>query len=293
MSRALAIINPISGTGSKRSLPELLGRAYNGSPQELFITYTKAAGHGFELARQAAAEGYDRVIAVGGDGTVNEIARALVGTETALAIVPKGSGNGLARSLGVSMNSERAAEQAATGQRVAIDTCQMNGQPFFCTCGVGFDAAVSHAFAEAAHRGPLTYLQTMVQEYQSFRPQHYHLEMDEGRRAMDTDAFVLVVANAAQYGNNAMIAPEADLTDGELDLALIRPFSPLDAPLILGDLMRGRLLHNKYYHTERIQQVSIDRPSSGPVHLDGEPFDMGTHLNVQLLPESLWVIIPD
>ena len=254
MKKALAIINPISGTGSKKSLPELLGRAYSDLPYELFLTYTKEAGHGYELARRAASEGYDHVIAVGGDGTVNEVARALRCTQTALAIIPKGSGNGLARAVGMPVSTEKAIKALATGRRISIDSCEVNDIPFFCTCGMGFDAAVSKHF--------------------------------------DTEAFVIVVANASQYGNNAYIAPEADLSDGLLDLALIRPFGTLDAPLVLGDLMRKRLGENKYYETLQAREIIIERGHSGPVHIDGEPLDLGTKVHVRLLPKSLQVIVP-
>lgn len=292
MSKVLAIINPISGTGSKKSIPDLLARAYAPLEHELLLTYTKAAGHAEELARRAAEEGYDHVIAVGGDGTVNEVARGLVGSKTALAIVPKGSGNGLARALGLSMSTDRVIKQLASGRRVTIDSCLMNGQPFFCTCGMGFDAAVSRSFAEASTRGPVTYLRTMIDEYRAFKPETYRIILDEGERTIETDAFVLVVANASQYGNNAYIAPEADLSDGLLDLAIIRPFPVLEAALVLGDLMRGKLADNKYYYTERVRHVHIERTSGGSVHLDGEPLVMSEHIDVSLRPHSLEVIIP-
>ena len=291
MKKYLAIINPISGTGSKKSIPELLGQAYSSADGELFLTYTKAAGHAEELARRAAEEGFEEVIAVGGDGTVNEVARALLGTNTALGIVPKGSGNGLARSLGIAMNSEEAIRQLSTGRRICIDSCTMDGRPFFCTCGMGFDAAVSHAFAEASSRGPVTYFRTMIEEYRGFQAENYHITLD-GERSFDTEAFVLVAANATQYGNNAYIAPEADLADGFLDLALIRPFPGIEAAFVLGDLMLGRLSNNKYYHAERARELIIERPSPGVIHLDGEPCHAGERVEIRLIPQSLHVIIP-
>ena len=291
MKKYLAIINPISGTGSKKSIPELLGQAYSSADGDLFLTYTKAAGHAEELARCAAEEGFEEVIAVGGDGTVNEVARALLGTNTALGIVPKGSGNGLARSLGIAMNSEEAIRQLSTGRRICIDSCTMDGRPFFCTCGMGFDAAVSHAFAEASSRGPVTYFRTMIEEYRGFQAENYHITLD-GERSFDTEAFVLLAANATQYGNNAYIAPEADLADGFLDLALIRPFPSIEAAFVLGDLMLGRLPNNKYYHAERARELIIERPSPGVIHLDGEPCHAGERVEVRLIPQSLHVIIP-
>lgn len=292
MKKALAIINPISGTGSKKSLPELLGRAYSDLPYELFLTYTKEAGHGYELARRAASEGYDHVIAVGGDGTVNEVARALRHTDTALGILPKGSGNGLARAVGLSMSTDGAIKALVSGRRIAIDCCEVEGIPFFCTCGMGFDAAVSKQFAEAVRRGPVTYLQTMIREYARFSPDTYRVTLGEGEETLETEAFVLVVANASQYGNNAYIAPEADLSDGLLDLVLIRPFSPIEAPIVLGDLMRRRLGGNKYYSAQKTTQVCIERSQPGPVHVDGEPLELGTTLRVSLHHRALQVIVP-
>ena len=292
MKKALAIINPISGTGSKKSLPELLGRAYSDLPYELFLTYTKEAGHGYELARRAASEGYDHVIAVGGDGTVNEVARALRHTDTALGILPKGSGNGLARAVGLSMSTDGAIKALVSGRRIAIDCCEVEGIPFFCTCGMGFDAAVSKQFAEVGTRGPVTYLQTMIREYARFSPDTYRVTLGEGEETLETEAFVLVVANASQYGNNAYIAPEADLSDGLLDLVLIRPFSPIEAPIVLGDLMRRRLGGNKYYSAQKTTQVCIERSQPGPVHVDGEPLELGTTLRVSLHHRALQVIVP-
>ena len=157
---------------------------------------------------------------------------------------------------------------------------------------MGFDAAVSRTFAEASTRGPVTYLRTMIDEYRAFKPETYRIILDEGERTIETEAFVLVVANASQYGNNAYIAPEADLSDGMLDLAIIRPFPVLEAALVLGDLMRGKLADNKYYYTERVRHVRIERTSGGSVHLDGEPLVMSEHIDVSLRPHSLEVIIP-
>jgi len=157
---------------------------------------------------------------------------------------------------------------------------------------MGFDAAVSRSFAEASTRGPVTYLRTMIEEYRSFKPETYRLDINDGERTLETEAFVLVVANATQYGNNAYIAPEADLSDGLLDLAIIRPFPILEAAVILGDLMLGKLADNKHYETERIKSLRIERPTAGAVHIDGEPLELGTTIDIKLRPHSLHVIIP-
>ena len=156
---------------------------------------------------------------------------------------------------------------------------------------MGFDAAVSWSFAEADKRGPMTYLQTMVSEYRSFSPDSYRVTLDEGE-PFETEAFVLVLANASQYGNNAYIAPAADLSDGLIDLAIIRPFPVLEAAVVLGDLMLGRLEGNKHYETLRARRVRIERGAAGPVHLDGEPFELGATLEVEVLPLALQVLLP-
>ena len=132
----------------------------------------------------------------------------------------------------------------------------------------------------------------MIEEYRSFKPETYHLDINDGERTLETEAFVLVVANATQYGNNAYIAPEADLSDGLLDLAIIRPFPILEAAMVLGDLMLGKLAGNKHYETERIKSLRIERPTAGAVHIDGEPLELGTTIDIQLRPHSLHVIIP-
>ncbi len=133
----------------------------------------------------------------------------------------------------------------------------------------------------------------MIDEYRSFTPETYRLDINHGERTFESEAFVLVVANATQYGNNAFIAPDADLCDGELDLAIIRPFPTIEAALVLGDLMRGKLAGNKYYTTERIHSLRIERPTPGPVHIDGEPLELGTTIDIELRPQSLHVIIPE
>ena len=138
----------------------------------------------------------------------------------------------------------------------------------------------------------MTYLQTMIREYARFSPDTYRVTLGEGEETLETEAFVLVVANASQYGNNAYIAPEADLSDGLLDLVLIRPFSPIEAPIVLGDLMRRRLGGNKYYSAQKTTQVCIERSQPGPVHVDGEPLELGTTLRVSLHHRALQVIVP-
>ena len=168
-----AIINPISGVGSKRKIPKMIEGICSKKNCSLNISFTEYAGHASELTRQAIEEGAEYILAVGGDGTVNEIARAMIHSNAILGIIPKGSGNGLARELHIPMDVKRAIALIAKGHVTTIDCCRANGQVFFCTCGVGFDAFVSLKFAHAGKRGLLTYLEKTLQESLKYQPETY------------------------------------------------------------------------------------------------------------------------
>ena len=209
-----AIINPISGVGSKRKIPKMIEGICSKKNCSLNISFTEYAGHASELTRQAIEEGAEYILAVGGDGTVNEIARAMIHSNAILGIIPKGSGNGLARELHIPMDVKRAIDLIAKGHVTTIDCCRANGQVFFCTCGVGFDAAVSQKFANEKRRGSLTYIKNTIEEYLSYKPEPYELVVDN--QTIKEKAFLVACANASQYGNNAFIAPHANIQDGRI-----------------------------------------------------------------------------
>lgn len=281
----LVIINPIAGTRSKRNVATLVRDALG----EVSIVYTERAGHGHELALAAAGH-YDIVVAVGGDGTVNEVASGLMGSTTALGIVPCGSGNGLARDLGLPMRLRRALHVINDGTIDNFDCGEVNGKPFFCTCGVGFDAQVSHAFAKAGTRGFITYIRTTIQEYFSFRPANYRLTIDG--ETIDEQAFVIAVCNAAQYGNNAFIAPHASMQDGMLDVTVLHRFSLMSAPLVSARLFMRQLDKDKHYSVYRGRHIVIERDDSGPMHLDGEAMVMPARLDIVCHPALLRIVTP-
>lgn len=169
---------------------------------------------------------------------MNEIARAMIHSDAVLGIVPKGSGNGLARELHIPMDAKRALDLIIKGHISTIDCCKANNQVFFCTCGVGFDAAVSQKFAEEKRRGSLIYIKNTIEEYLSYKPEPYELLVDN--QTIKEKAFLVACANASQYGNNAFIAPHANIQDGRMDLTILSPFTPLDiAPLAI-QLLRNR-----------------------------------------------------
>lgn len=291
MKRALAIINPKSGTSSKGNIPRLLAEAFEQSDMLLFITYTRYAGHAYELAKEAAEAGYQRVIAVGGDGTVNEVARGLIYSETELAIIPEGSGNGLARALGLPMDKQNAVQIAASGLVDTIDCCKANEYPFFCTCGMGFDAEVSAAFAEAPFRGLFSYAKTAIEHYIRYKPSTYSIEIG-GKEVLQGEAFVVAAANASQYGNNAHIAPKASMADGLVDIVLLRPFRVYELAQITLQLFSKKLEDNIHQHSFQTHQAVLRRPSAGIAHLDGEPVEMPEEIHIQVLPKAIHVVRP-
>jgi YegS/Rv2252/BmrU family lipid kinase len=284
------IVNPISGTHDKSAVVSMLGSVIDADRYTWDVAYTERAGHAVEIAADAAAAGIDVVVAVGGDGTVNEIGRSLVGTNTALAIIPLGSGNGLARHLHIPMDVRRALEVINDGAVDVIDYGLIDDQCFFCTCGIGFDAFVSKKFAEAGRRGVLTYLETTLQECVTYRPETYEIETEDG--IYDYEAFLIACGNASQYGNNAYIAPQATLTDGLLDVTVLEPFTVLDVPSLAYQLFNKKIDKNSRIKTLRCKRLSIHRSSPGVVHYDGDPLQAGTDINIRVVSRGLHVVIP-
>lgn len=290
MKKIVFIINPISGTHNKDSLINLLKETIDKKEFTWEVAYTKRAGHAVEIAADAVKNNIDIVVAVGGDGTINEIARSLIHTETALAIIPFGSGNGLARHLQIPMEAKKALQIINEGVEEIIDYGKINGTPFFCTCGVGFDAFVSLKFAEAGKRGPLTYIEKTLTESLKYQPETYELETEDGTQKYK--AFLIACGNAAQYGNNAYIAPNATITDGLLDVTILEPFTVLDAPSLAIQLFNKTIDQNSRIKTFKCEKLRIHRSSEGAVHYDGDPMITGKDIDVEITTNGLRVIVP-
>ena len=285
-----AIINPISGVGSKRKIPKMIETAFAGENCCVEISFTEYPGHASELTRQALDKGANCVIAVGGDGTVNEIARAMLRSDAVLGIIPKGSGNGLARELHIPMDVRRAIDLIIKGHVSTIDCCKANGRIFFCTCGVGFDAFVSLKFAHAGKRGLLTYLEKTLQESLKYQPETYELKTENG--VTKYKAFLIACGNASQYGNNAYIAPQATLTDGLLDVTILEPFTVLDVPSLAFQLFNKTIDQNSRIKTFRCRRLCIRRTAPGVVHFDGDPMETDADVNIELIQRGLRVVVP-
>lgn len=286
----MLIINPISGTGSKEGLPEMVDRRMERCGRQVVTKYTACRGDATRLAREAVDAAYGAVLVAGGDGTINETARALCGTGVPLGIIPAGSGNGLARHLGIPIDIQLSLNLIAKWYATDIDYGTVNGEPFFCTCGVGFDAAVSHRFAHQGKRGKLTYFKSVLQEFTSFKSAHYIIEADG--KTIEEDAFLITIANASQYGNNAYIAPRADIADGLLDVIIVHAGNPVETIGLGADLMTGFIDRNVLLRTIRARNVIITRDSDGEAHIDGEPVNLPARLECKCHYRKLRVFTP-
>ena len=277
----LFIVNPISGKGRKsRIVAHLQQKGYK-------VVYTEYAGHAEHLAHEAKEK---VIVAVGGDGTVNEVARGILGTDKALGIIPCGSGDGLALHLGISRNYKTAIRAIERGNVKAIDSGTIDGRPFFSVCGTGFDAVVSERFAKSGRRGLLSYIKQGLKTWKEYIPEKYIMTIDGQKQ--EIDAALITVGNSSQWGNNARITPLADISDGVLDVTVVDMFSTIEMPALGYLLMTGRLDRNSNVHCYRGKHIRITRKVSGPAHADGDWFNAGTELDIKVLPGTLKVIIP-
>ena len=290
MEKITAIINPVSGTTSKKRIPDLLDQYIPSDQFTKQFFFSEYRGHAFELASRAVKENVDYVIAVGGDGTVNEVARALVESSSVLGIVPMGSGNGLARDLAIPMDSRKALEVILERKIRTIDYCKANNRIFFCTCGVGFDASVSEQFDKRKRRGPLSYIRSVLTEYLRFKPDTYDIIFEN--EVLTRKAFLVTCANASQYGNNAYIAPQADIDDGMMDVAILSPFSPLDVGNLVIQMFTKQIAKNHKLQYYRSKKLTLKRAKPGIVHIDGEPVYMDKVISLEVFHNGLNVIVP-
>jgi len=286
--KALFIINPIAGGKSKEHVPQLIQQHLDKATVEHTIVFTEEAGHAHWLAKEAAKT-YQNIIAVGGDGTVNEVASAVVGTQAALGILPFGSGNGLSRFLSIPMDTAKAIQNINDNNIELIDAGQMDGQWFFNMAGMGFDAHISQVFAQKTKRGFITYFKSALQEIISYKSQSYHMEIDG--KQYDRDAFMLSFANSSQYGNNAHVSPQASVQDGLLDVCVIKPFPLYRFPEMGLRMFTKTADKSSFVEIIRGKKIQIKRKAAGPAHIDGEPQTIGATAEIKVVPLSLKVIV--
>lgn len=292
MRKYLAIINPKSGTESKTGVASRIVRTLAGKECSVDTYTTKGPGDATRIARWAAVEGYYAVLACGGDGTVNEVATGLVGTQTALGIIPLGSGNGLANHLRIPVDTLAALRVIAKDNVITCDYCTANNRPFFCTFGVGFDAEVSHDFARKPKRGLTNYVRSAISVFQKYRAVEYRITANN--RIFSEKAFIVVCCNASQYGNNAYIAPGADICDGLMNLIIVHEGNMLQDLRMGAELAAGLLDTDDHIKSVLTPKVTIESRESSAVdaHIDGEPVKLHYPLDICVHPGQLRILAP-
>jgi YegS/Rv2252/BmrU family lipid kinase len=288
VKRITFIVNPVSGGKDKKKVLAAIDRYLDRTVFSYEVRMTGKAGDATAWARACEA---DIVVAVGGDGTVSEVAAGLLGTGKALGIIPCGSGDGLALHLGISRNPVKAVRVLNAARIVRVDAARLDGRPFFCTAGVGLDADVAFAFARSSRRGMGTYISTAWNLWMhGDRAHRYVVETDT--ETWSGPAVIVTVGNANQWGNEARIVPKASLRDGLLDVTVVEPFATWEIPGLAARLMTGKAHKSRHVKTFRSTQVHLRRDQPGPAHGDGDPFGAGVDLAFEIVPDALDVVVP-
>ena len=287
--RILFIINPVAGTRRKHRIPDKIERFLDHRTFEYDIVYTQGRGHATELAEQAASDGIEIVAIAGGDGSVNECATGLLDTETALAILPLGSGNGLARHLGYSpwVKSTLRVINAARIER--IDVGRVNEHRFYSLIGLGFDAFVAKIFDREKTRGFATYAAASAAALMRYGGFEYELSSDV--RSHTGRAFMINVFNSNQFGYDVQGAPDAVINDGQFNVVLVEPFPKWRAPGLVRQLLTGRHYGSPYVRTFQASRLTIHAPDRAHLHIDGEAHHKGRDFEIEVLPKRLRVLV--
>lgn len=291
VKNVLFIVNKYAGAGYQ---PQVEGRILTACEKfdiECTIQFTSGPGHATDLAKEGSKNNFDMVVAVGGDGTLNEVARGLLHSKTPMGIIPKGSGNGLARHLGISMKMEKALEQVLTGKVVEMDTFRLNGKLSLNVSGIGFDGHIANLFAKKKKRGFWTYARLVTLHYITFKEFDAELEL-ENHAVAKHKSFMIAIANASQYGNNARVAPQASITNNSLQTAILKKVPAQRGFRFAYQMFTGKLKTGKYYTCLTVNNglIKVDKPTA--YHVDGEPCGHASEFKIEVLPHSLQMITP-
>lgn len=288
----LFVVNPISGV-RKRDLEGFAKLVEKLIDQNIFsaeISISNYAGHASLLAKEAYSNGTRHFVVVGGDGSVNEVATVLKGTDASLGIIPAGSGNGLARHLNIPLKTPDAIAMLNHWNVLEIDTCTVNNVFFVSIAGIGFDARVAREFEKSKGRGFTTYARTAIKEYFNYKPKKYSLQMDGTK--LKTEAFFITFANSSQFGYNTRISPEASITDGLIDVCIVRRPPLIAVPAVAHLVFRQKTNKSKYIEIYRASEILVKRKKGKTVNVDGEPIKMKKELIIKTAPASLKVVVP-
>ncbi len=296
--KIIYLINPISGTSKKDKIRELVEKVTTAKGIEYRVFHTNAAGDYEFLREHIVKEHFTDVVILGGDGTVNQVTGALRNTGVHFGIIPVGSGNGLARAAGIPTSMKAAIELIFNGNAEAVDAFTVNGSYACMLSGMGFDAQVAHDFAQKSSRGLFTYTQQSIIQFFKANPYQFEIVLDNF--SFFTDAFFISIANSNQFGNNAIIAPQASLSDGLLDIVIVQKMNKAKLPFAILRQMRGnnkvqQLVEDMstknilYFQTASLK---VKNPKLAPLHIDGEPKDAVEELQVDIIPKAFMLIKP-
>jgi len=291
-TRIYFIVNPISGIKNRYrdQFKNIVKNSLSAEKFETKIKYTKEAEHATKLAQKAVEEHYDIVVAVGGDGTINEIARVLMNTQTTLGIVPAGSGNGLARYMNLPLDPMKALRIIDQQKIKKIDAFMVNDHFAISIAGVGFDAEVAVEYAKNKGRGFKTYVNAALKQYFGYKPKEYIMYLDD--KKIETKAFFISFANSDQFGYGAAVAPGAKISDGKLDVVVVKKLPVWSAPLTAVKLLNGNFHKSRFVENYRAKRIKLIRSNPGPVNIDGEAIEEKEVLNIKTYKKAINLIVP-
>ena len=289
--KIIFIINPISGHHNKNHFPHLVEKHIDTTQYEYSIVFTEYAGHATELTKKAIEEDYEYIAAVGGDGTINEIAQCLIGKKQVLVIIPLGSGNGLARHLELPFKPERIINEIINNGKVyKIDTATMNGTPFISIAGIGFDALIADYFAKDENRGFLTYAKLVTEQYPNYQQKEYTLILDDDI-VIECKPFFVTFANSSQFGYNAEISPKASVQDGLLDVCVFKKPTILEVPIVATYFLAKQIDKSNFIDIYKAKKIKVIRKEESVANIDGEPVEMSKDIIVEINPLSLNILL--
>lgn len=287
--KVLFIVNKFAGTGYQ---PELEGRiidACQAHDVECTIQYTQYRGHATKLAQQGNLDGFSLIIAVGGDGTVNEVAKGLLHSQATMGIIPRGSGNGLARHLGIPMNISQAVTSLFSSKAITMDTFTVNGHASLNVSGIGFDGHIANLFGKNKKRGLAGYVKLTIREFIRFK--NFESTLVTDGNTYERKAFIMAIGNSSQYGNNARITPAASVRDQLLDITLVKKIPPYRLDFVY-DLFTGKICNSHYCETFTAKKILIMLKTPIAYHVDGEPNGVADRFEISIVPSSLNMLAP-
>lgn len=289
--KIIFIVNPISGHHNKNHFPNLVESSIDKNKYDYSIVFTEYANHATELTMKAIEDGYEYIAAVGGDGTINEVAKCMIGKEQTLVIIPFGSGNGLARHLGLPFKVEKLIKDVINnGKKYKIDTATMNGVPFISLAGIGFDAMIADYFAKDENRGFLTYAKLITEKYPNYRQKEYTLIMDD-KTTIECKPFFVTFANSSQFGYNAEISPKASVQDGLLDVCIFKKPNILEVPIVATYFLAKQIDKSNFIDIYKAKKIQVFRKVDEVANVDGEPVEMSKDIIVEIKPLSLNILL--